>query len=162
MSTHAKHADRSTTASQFASALAGGAAGFAAGLVLAQLFGGWSGIAARLGRAAADELGMTLDSAGDDDEADDDLADDWNDDDARSADDALGERVLEAFRNDPTLVERAIDIEVGPDATIELSGCVDAQGEVRYAATIAGGVPGVRHVVTRLDVDHRTRTPAPT
>lgn len=149
MSTPHHRPDHSTTGSQIASAVAGGVAGIAVGLVLAQAFGGWPGIVARFGHVIDDVGGFMpgFDDAAD--EPDDEIVDEWEDD---GIDDVLGERVLEAFRNDPTLAERAIDIDVGPAGTIELTGQVDADREVEYAATIAGGVPGVHHVVTRLGV----------
>lgn len=150
-SASARH-DASTTGSQVAGALIGAAAGITVGLVLAQLFGGTGGIAARLaGRptddaAAGPEPGFDADW----DEADDALEDDFEDD---GVDDALGDRVLDVFTNDPLLAERAIDIEMQPGATVELSGWVAAEPEVEYAAVLAGGVPGVRHVITQLGVE---------
>lgn len=137
----------------------GGVAGAAVGLLVAQALGGLSGVIARFRDVVDDVAGIEpgLDGADDaaedgaTDDAEDEIADDWEDD----IDDALGERVLEAFRNDPTLAERAIDIEAGPSGTIELTGQVDAEKEIDYAATIAGGVPGVAHVVTRLNVKDR-------
>ena len=158
MSTHPHRPDRSTTGSQIASAVAGGVAGIAAGLLLAQAFGGLSGIVGRF-RAVVDDvggLGPGFDGAVE--EAADEIVDEWEDD---IVDDALGDRVLEAFRNDPTLAERAIDIDVGPAATIELTGQVDADREIDYAATIAGGVPGVEHVVSRLGVKGNGGLPLP-
>ncbi len=149
MSTPRHHSDRSTTGSQVASAVAGGVAGVAVGLVLAQAFGGWSGIVARFRDVVDDVGGFVPGFEGAEDEPDDEMVDAWE---SAEIDDLLGERVLEAFRNDPTLAERAIDIDVGPAGTIELFGQVDAAPEVDYAATIAGGVPGVHHVVTRLGV----------
>lgn len=166
MSTRTTRTDRSTTGSQMAGALAGGVAGVAVGLLVAQLFGGVGGVMARLKRVATDELGFepgydALDEPEESPDGDD--WDDWDDDQALDdePDDALGERVLEVFRNDPTLAERPIDIDVLPDATIELSGRVDADREVDYAAIIAGGVPGVRHVITRLGVKGREWRPSP-
>src|SRR5207237_10352424 len=63
----------------------------------------------------------------------------------------LEERVLEAFENDPILAERAIDIGSIGAGTIELSGWVHDEGEAEHAVTVAGGVPGVRSVVDRLE-----------
>lgn len=155
--------DDSTVGSQIASALVGAVAGVAVGLVLAQTVGGVSGIAARFRGNADDEPAYEpgFDVAADDleDEIEDELLDEWEDEEAEEVDDVIGERVLEAFRNDPTLAARPIDIDVGPDATIELTGQVDEDREADYAATIAGGVPGVRHVVTRLGVKGRGWAP---
>ncbi|MGH7670484.1 MAG: BON domain-containing protein [Gemmatimonadaceae bacterium] len=159
MSTPHQRRHLSTTGSQIASAVAGGVAGVGVGLVLAQAFGGLTGIVGRFRHLVDDMGGFELgvdgpDDEFDDDELDNDEFDDGSDDEAADDefDDVLGERVLEAFRNDPTLAERAIDIDVGAAGTIELTGQVDADREVEYAATLAGGVPGVHHVVTRLGV----------
>jgi hypothetical protein len=172
MSSRTAHPDRSTTGTQIASALAGAAAGVAVGLLLAQTFGGLSAVLARLKRVAGEELGFepgydALDAIEESDEYDEyDAPTDpgvWEDDEPLDdePDDTIGERVLEAFRNDPILAGRAIDIDVHRDATIELSGRVDAEREVDYAATIAGGVPGVAHVITRLGVRERGWRPTP-
>jgi hypothetical protein len=166
MSTRSTHASRSTTGSQIASAAAGAIAGLAVGLLVAQRFGGLGGVVARFKRVAAEELGFepgydALDALDEPDEPLD--ADAWEDDEApdEEPDETIGERVLEAFRNDPVLALRAIDIDVHPDATIELSGRVDAEKEVDYAATLAGGVPGVAHAITRLGVLERAWRPTP-
>jgi BON domain len=147
--------DPSTTGSQVVSALIGGIAGVAAGVVLAQLFGGVPGIAARVRRRTAPPTGPEPGYDADWEEPADEIADDEaiesaEDEAIEPADDGLGERVLEAFVNDPILAERAIDIEVQPNATVALSGAVDAEPEVAYAATLARGVPGVKRVVTAL------------
>lgn len=155
MSSTSAPRDSSTIASQVAGALIGAAAGIAVGLVLAQRFGGAGGIAARFAGHPEDDAapGVELGSDADWDDADDAIDGDLDDDDVDDVDDALGERVLEVFTNDPLLAERAIDIEVQPGATVELTGWVDAEREVEYAATLAGGVPGVRHVITQLGVE---------
>ena len=176
MSAQGSRSDRSTTGSQIASALAGGVVGLAVGLVVAQLFGGFGGLLARAKRLAQEEFGVELgfepgadgldglddddDHDDDDDDDDDDDGDDYDDgvggewwDDEALADEPgneLGDRVLEAFRNDPTLAERPIDIDVHSDATIELSGRVDTNGEIDHAAAVASGVPGVLRVVSQL------------
>lgn len=61
-------------------------------------------------------------------------------------------RVLEAFRNDPVLLARAIDIGAVGTGTIELTGWVDSTGEIAHALTIARGVPDVMAVVDHLAV----------
>lgn len=66
--------------------------------------------------------------------------------------DELEARVLEAFRNDPVLEARAIDIGAVGLGTIELTGWVEGSGEIAHALTIARGVPGVRTVVDQLAV----------
>ncbi len=134
--------------------LVGGVLGLAVGLVLAHVLGGAPGIAARLSRRAPGAPG--LEPGFDADDTDGDLDGGWDAADGEredEPDDTLGERVLEAFANDPMLAGRAIDIEAAADATIELSGRVDTEREVGYAAILAGGVPGVRRVVNRLGVE---------
>lgn len=83
----------------------------------------------------------------------------------------LEARVLEAFRNDPVLEARAIDIGAAGTGTIELTGWVESTGEIAHALTIARGVPDVTAVVDHLAVrstgsiqSHRTaqyETPHP-
>jgi hypothetical protein len=116
---------------------AGAVLGLAAGLVVADRFGGFSSLTAKL----RDRVGRLRDR--DDDEFDDEINED---------DEALEERVLEAFRNDPTLSERAIDIGAIGDGIIELTGWVHEPDEATHAVTITRGVPGVETVVNRLDV----------
>ena len=65
---------------------------------------------------------------------------------------ALEARVLEAFRNDPVLEARAIDIGATGSGTIELTGWVETTGEIAHALTIARGVPDVAAVVDHLAV----------
>ncbi len=151
MSVRFRPRDPSTTGSQFASALVGAIAGVAAGVVLAQLLGGGSGIAARFRpRPAALDPEPGVDADWDDAGEDLEEADGDKDRDEAPPDDLLGRRVLEAFVNDPILAHRAIDIDVHPDATVELSGSVDEEREVAYARTLARGVPGVKGVVADL------------
>ncbi len=64
----------------------------------------------------------------------------------------LESRVLEAFRNDPVLEARAIDIGAVGAGTIELTGWVESTGEIAHALTIARGVPDVMSVVDQLAV----------
>ena len=117
---------------------AGAVLGLAAGLVVADRFGGFSALTSKLrervGRARDEEF---------DDEEDVELNED---------DEALEERVLEAFRNDPILAERAVDIGAIGDGIIELTGWVHEPDEATHAVTITRGVPGVETVVNRLDV----------
>jgi hypothetical protein len=61
-------------------------------------------------------------------------------------------RVLEAFRNDPILRGRPIDIGAIGDGLIELTGWVHSPAEVAHALTLARGVPSVAHVVDRLTI----------
>ena len=117
---------------------AGAVLGLAAGLVVADRFGGFSAITQKV----RDRVGRRVDKeAEEDDELD--LEDD---------DEALEENVLEAFRNDPVLSERAVDIGSLGDGIIELTGWVREPDEATHAVTITRGVPGVETVVNRLDV----------
>lgn len=117
---------------------AGAVLGLAAGLVVADRFGGFSAITSKL----RERVGRHRDAI-DDDEADTDIDEE---------DEALEERVLEAFRNDPILAERAVDIGAIGDGIIELTGWVHEPDEATHAVTITRGVPGVETVVNRLDV----------
>lgn len=67
----------------------------------------------------------------------------------------LEERVLEVFRNDLLLADRAIDIGAVDEHTIELAGWVLEESEIAYAVTLAGGVPGVKAVESLLAVRPR-------
>jgi hypothetical protein len=64
----------------------------------------------------------------------------------------LEARVLEVFRNDPTLQGRAIDIGAIGSGTIELTGWVHSAEELAHALTLARGVPDVADVMDSLAV----------
>lgn len=137
----------------------GAAAGFAAGVLMAERFGGFKGLTDRIrdtfgGGTGTDE--EEVDSEGLDDE-DDEFDPDFDDDSDTSAvsldgAEELEERVLEAFRNDPILSERAIDIGADEAGIIELTGSVNSEGESHQAVAVARGVPGVDTVVNRLTI----------
>src|SRR5687768_1684773 len=116
----------------------GAVLGLAAGLVVADRFGGFSAITQKV----RDRVARRVDEDADED---DELEVDADDD-------ALEERVLEAFRHDPVLSERAVDIGAIGDGIIELTGWVHDADEATHAVTITRGVPGVETVVNRLDV----------
>lgn len=118
---------------------AGAVLGLAAGLVVSDRFGGFSSLTSKL----RDRVSRLRD----DEEVDDDVESEMDEDDQE-----LEERVLEAFRNDPTLSGRAIDIGAIGDGIIELTGWVHEADEATHAVTITRGVPGVETVVNRLDV----------
>jgi BON domain-containing protein len=133
----------------------GAAAGFAAGVLMAERFGGFKGLTDRIkdsfgGGAGEEEDDFDYEGL-DDDEFDPDF-DEEADTPGASLDGAeeLEERVLEAFRNDPILSERAVDIGALEDGIIELTGSVNSDDESRQAMVIARGVPGVETVVNRL------------
>jgi hypothetical protein len=118
----------------------GALAGFAVGVVVAQQVGGISGIAARL----RDRFGVV-----DDDDLEEYEEDEYDDEEEDAASE-LEERVLEAFRNDPILSERPVDIGAIGEGIIELSGWVESTDESEHATVIARGIPGVNTVVNRI------------
>ncbi|MEJ7758711.1 MAG: BON domain-containing protein [Gemmatimonadaceae bacterium] len=133
----------------------GALAGFAAGVVVAQQYGGLSGLTSRL----KDRLGgITGDAAMGDSEpsldahAFDDGYDDEADDEPLEPTEELEERVLEAFRNDPVLSERAVDIGAIDDGIVELTGWVNSESEADHAVVVTRGTPGVETVVNRLAI----------
>ena len=134
----------------------GAAAGLVAGVFIAQRFGGIDGITGNLRRRfgrAEDAAVAAIDDVDEVDEYDEDELDEEEEEDMEENRDAtLEERVLEAFRNDPTLSERAVDIGAIGDGIIELTGWVHAPDEADHAVTLTRGVPGVETVVNRLAV----------
>ena len=141
--------DESSSTSTVLGVLAGAVAGFAVGMLVAQRVGWFSGLRSKLRRRAA--TGTHEESIrGRYAEADD--FDDIEEDELETEayDSGLEDRVLEAFRNDPILSERAIDIGSISDGVIELAGWVENEDESRHAVTIARGVPGVDTVVNRI------------
>jgi len=143
--------DDSSTTGTVTSVLLGAVAGFAVGMLVAQRVGGFSGIANRM-RRGAEDVGQHL---GRQHAVADDFAeyDEYEDDEIETEEGTdLEERVLDAFRNDPILAERAVDIGGIGDATIELAGWVNSDEEAEHAVTIARGVPGVDTVVNRLAI----------
>ena len=134
---------------------AGALTGLAAGILIAQRYGGLSAIGTRvrerLRREEGDEeagypddyrRAATQREAYDEDDLDYEL----------SPEEELEERVLETFRNDPVLSERAIDIGAIGEGIIELTGWVHGHDEVTHAMTVTRGTPGVETVVNRLAV----------
>jgi hypothetical protein len=136
----------------------GAAAGFAAGVLMAERFGGFKGLTDRIkdtfggGTEGVEEEEFDYEGL-DEDEFDPDFDDDLDTPKA-SLDGAeeLEERVLEAYKNDPTLSERAIDIGAVEDGIIELTGWVNSEDEAHQAVVVARGVPGVATVVNRLGI----------
>ena len=147
-----KDEDDSSIAGTVAPVLLGALAGFAVGMIVAQRVGGFKGIAdsvRRRGKGVVDSLSATPAVA-------DDFAeyDEFEDDVIEELDGASGleENVLEAFRNDPILAERAVDIGGIGESTIELAGWVTTEEEAEHAVTIARGVPGVQTVLNRIAI----------
>jgi hypothetical protein len=147
MSPFRYHDEESTATGALYIAL-GALAGFAAGVVVAQHYGGVSGLSDRI----RERLGRTHTADTADEEHED--YDSSDDDHERPLEptEELEERVLEAFRNDPILSERAIDIGALDDGIVELTGWVNAADEAEQAVVITRGVPGVDTVVNRLAV----------
>ena len=145
--------DDSSVAGTVTSVLLGAVAGFAVGMYVAQRVGGFSGLAAKVRRRGAVDAGASESATP---AVADDFAeyDEYEDDEIEEQDEPTGleEHVLEAFRNDPILSERAIDIgEIG-ETSIELSGWVSTEEESAHAVTIARGVPGVDTVLNRIAI----------
>jgi hypothetical protein len=155
--------DESSLGGTITSALLGAVAGFAVGMLVAQRVGGFSGLVEsvkRRGRTdGLDESEASGPVVADDfSEFDDEYDDELEDEGVPN--EGLEERVLEAFRNDPILAERAIDIGGIGEETIELAGWVNSEEEAEHAVVLARGVPGVETVVNRIavgDVEERIR-----
>ncbi len=147
-----RHHDDESVGQALLGAVIGALAGFAVGVVVAQKVGGIAGIRARL----RERVGALVD-----DEPERNLydEDDFEEDELEAhehdADALLEAHVLEAFRDDPVLSERAIDIGALGERTIELSGWVDSEAEVERATRVARSVPGVDGVVNQLLVGER-------
>ncbi len=137
----------------------GAAAGFAAGVLMAERFGGFKGLTDRVrdtfgGGSGPGTEEDDFDYEGlDADEFDPDFDDDFDAPvGSMNGEEELEERVLEAFRNDPILSERAVDIGAVEDRIIELTGWVNSDDEAHQAVAVARGVPGVETVVNRLAI----------
>ncbi len=128
--------------------VAGALAGLAAGVLITQRVGGLSALGARVRQRFQQAEHEFQQLAGYDygSEGYDDLDEDL------TPEEELEERVLEAFRNDPVLGERAVDIGGIGEGIIELTGWVHAASEMQLALTITRGVPGVDTVVNRLTI----------
>jgi len=152
--------DESSTMGTAGSVLLGAVAGFAVGMLVAQRFGGLSGLAdkVRRRRPEEDEAEASSPAVADDFSEYDEEYDELEDEGVPN--EGLEERVLEAFRNDPILSERAIDIGGNCEETIELAGWVNTEEEADHAVVLARGVPGVGTVVNRIavgDLEERIR-----
>ena len=157
---YAEEVDESSSRSALYIAI-GAAAGFAAGVLMAERFGGFKGLTDRI----KDTFGAGAGGGGEEEEDfdyegldEDEFDPDFDEDDVEpskaslNGTEELEERVLEAFRNDPILSERAIDIGAVEDGIIELTGWVNSDDESHQAVVIARGVPGVDTVVNRLAI----------
>ena len=143
--------DESSSTDIVIGAVVGAMAGFAAGMLVAQRVGGFSGLTSKIRRRGAELREHGLRGGQDEDENE---LEEYEEDELESEgyDESLEERVLEAFRNDPILSERAIDIGSISDGVIELAGWVETEDEAEHAVTIARGVPDVDTVVNRIAI----------
>ena len=145
--------DDSSVGGTVTSVLLGAVAGFAVGMLVAQRVGGFSGLTslARRVRGGAEAVASSGPVVADDFS---DYEDDFEDDELMESAEGseLEERVLEAFRNDPILSERAIDIGGIGEETIELAGWVTTEEEAEHAVVLARGVPGVTTVLNRIAI----------
>jgi hypothetical protein len=153
------HDDEPSNSTAIWAGLAGALAGFAIGMLVSDRVGGLKGLRSRLRSLAPHQAqsrmreaeGLQYDEALQYDEDLGDFADDELE--AEGYDAGLEERVLEAFRNDPTLAERAVDIGSVGEGVIELAGWVGDEKEAQHAVTIARGVPGVNTVINRIALE---------
>ena len=145
--------DDSSVSGTVTSVLLGAVAGFAVGMLVAQRVGGFSGLTslAKRVRGGADATATPGPVVADDFS---DYEDEFEDDELMESSEGseLEERVLEAFRNDPILSERAIDIGGIGEETIELAGWVTTEEEAEHAVVLARGVPGVTTVLNRIAI----------
>jgi len=146
--------DESTLGQVLGGAAIGALVGLTIGVILAQKTGGISGLASRV-RSRMRDLEDELSLEGD--EAIGEFEEDELEEELGSADDALEERVLEAFRRDAVLSERAVDIGAVGAGTIELSGWVNTAEESERATEIARNTAGVTTVVNRIEIGDRER-----
>ncbi len=153
MSRFRYHDEDSSSTGTVLGVLAASVAGFAVGMLVAQRVGGFTGLTSRIrrrGAAAAEAIPRSpYDTAGEVDDYEEDGEDEFEDEDY---DATLEERVLEAYRNDPILSERAVDIGSIGEGVIELAGWVEDEDEAQHAVTLARGVPGVDTVVNRIAI----------
>ena len=146
-----RYRDDESSTGTIVGVLVGALAGFAAGMFVAQRVGGFGGITSRLRERAGGRFGI---GQAQDQDVEDAELEDYEEDEIESDDfdESLEERVLEAFRNDPILSERAVDIGSIGDGIIELAGWVESEEEAEHAVTIARGVPDVDTVVNRMSI----------
>lgn len=69
----------------------------------------------------------------------------------------LEDSVLDSFLSDEVLSERGVDVGAISHGIVELSGSVWNHAEADRAVRVASGVPGVRTVVNRLEIEGEAR-----
>jgi hypothetical protein len=147
--------DEPSTSRTVATVLVGALAGFALGVLVSNRIGGWPGLRGRLRALAGGPAEATRHAAEVGEYYDDEEYAEDDEIEEGERDEELEDRVLEAFRNDPILCERAVDIgSLGP-GIIELSGWVESEDESQHAVTLARGVPEVETVVNRITIGDR-------
>lgn len=149
-----RYRDDESSTGTIVGVLVGALAGFAAGMFVAQRVGGFGGLKSTIRKRAGARFGLADDSDLVDEELEEYEEDELEPDEF---DESLEERVLEAFRNDPILSERAIDIGSVGEGIIELAGWVESDDEAEHAVTIARGVPDVETVVNRISIGDEER-----
>lgn len=129
-------------------------AGVVTGVALAQRYGGFKAITERMRSRFGEHERDSDDREHFYSHSDEggDLDDFSAEQDELSPMEELEERVLETYRNDPILSQRAIDIGAMEEGVIELTGWVHEASEATHAVTVAGGTPGVLTVVNRLAI----------
>ena len=149
-----RYRDDESSTGTIVGVLVGVLAGFTAGMFVAQRVGGFGGLTSKIRKGAAGRFRF-----GREPELEDEELDEYEEDELEPGeyDESLEERVLEAFRNDPILSERAIDIGSIGDGIIELAGWVESEEEAEHAVTIARGVPDVDTVVNRMSIGDEER-----
>src|SRR5690348_1401158 len=147
-----RYRDDESSTGTIVGVLVGALAGFAAGMFVAQRVGGFGGLSSKIRERAGGRFGIGR--GNEEQDVEDEELEDYEEDevDTGDYDESLEERVLEAFRNDPILSERAIDIGSVGDRIIELAGWVESADEAEHAVTIARGVPDVDTVVNRISI----------
>ena len=142
-----RYRDDESSTGTIVGVLVGALAGFAAGMFVAQRVGGFGGLTSKIRKRAGGRFAF-----GRAPDLEDEELDEYEEDELEPEeyDESLETRVLEAFRNDPILCERAIDIGSIGDGIIELAGWVESDDEAEHAVTFARGVPDVDTVVNRM------------
>src|SRR5436190_13460694 len=149
-----RYRDDESSTGTIVGVLVGALAGFAAGMFVAQRVGGFGGLTSKIRKRAGGRFGIPASP-----DLEDEELEEYEEDEVEPEeyDESLEERLLEAFRNDPVLSERAIDNGSVGEGIIELAGWVESEDEAEHAVTIARGVPDVDTVVNRMSIGDEER-----